>query len=139
MKSATERFWRMVDRRSEDECWPWLGYRQVCGHGQFRVSKEVLVGAHRFSYELANGQIPQGMSVCHACDHGWCVNPKHLWLGTHTQNVADMVAKKRHHNTQKTHCRKGHAYTPENTGINSATGGRYCKACDAARPLRRAS
>lgn len=62
-------------------------------------------GAHRFSYRLYKGPIPQGMFICHACDVSSCVNPDHLWVGTPKQNTRDAVAKKRFARGE----RQGHA------------------------------
>lgn len=87
-----ERFWAKV-RRSEG-CWEWTGARQPTGYGHFGVNGRT-VGAHRFSFELANGPIPAGVYICHSCDNPPCVNPAHLFIGSPTDNVGDMSAKGR--------------------------------------------
>lgn len=89
MEIAT-RFWRKVKRGPPDECWPWTGRRGGRGYG--RVGS---CGAHRLAWELTNGAIPAGLWVLHRCDNPPCVNPSHLWLGTHADNMADMRAKGR--------------------------------------------
>ena len=94
-KNITERFWSKV--RKTDTCWIWTaGLQGSNGYGYFRISEQDgNVVAHRYSYELSNGLIPSGMLVCHTCDNPQCVNPNHLWLGSHKDNSCDAVNKKR--------------------------------------------
>lgn len=91
------RFWVKCDRRDDDTdaCWIWVGGRDARGYGQIGFCDTVL-RAHRVSYEIVNGPIPGGMHVCHSCDNPSCVNPHHLWLGTASDNIRDMVRKGRH-------------------------------------------
>jgi len=84
--STEELFWRMVDRREDDECWEYLGSRTSFGYGTH--------GAHVRAFVYANGFQPS--VVMHSCDNPPCCNPKHLLAGTHQRNVADKVSKKRH-------------------------------------------
>lgn len=77
-----------------DGCWEWNGPRNKSGYGFFAIEGNS-IRAHRYSYERSNGQIPEGLLVCHHCDNPPCVNPDHLFLGTHQDNANDMVAKGR--------------------------------------------
>jgi len=93
--TAIERFWSSVDRADgDDSCWIWTGNGTKDGYGRLSVDGRK-TRAHRFSYELHNGPIPDGLLVCHHCDVPLCCNPKHMFLGTTKDNVQDMLAKGR--------------------------------------------
>lgn len=95
MKPVSVRFWEKVDQSGGPAaCWTWKARTNRGGYGYFRVGSKALT-AHRVSYEMAYGLIPQGMLVCHRCDNPPCVNPAHLWLGTEQDNTQDSVQKGR--------------------------------------------
>ena len=96
-RSLASRFWHKVENRGPDDCWEWQAYRDRDGYGHIRMDDlaHTDAGAHRVSYELAFGHIPDGMMVCHRCDNPRCVNPEHLFLGTNTDNMRDRSAKGR--------------------------------------------
>lgn len=140
-KPIPERFWSHVQRG--EGCWEWRGARSQRGYGFLYRTSERLPGdrgllpqqrvfAHRVAWTLTRGPIPEGMLVCHHCDNPPCVNPEHLFLGTDADNHADMVAKGRARNgsMSKTHCKRGHEFTPENTArFASSPQRRICRAC----------
>lgn len=104
-----ERFWAKVDKRAPDECWPWIGSFLRHGYGQISRGGAAngMTTAHRASYEIHNGPIPEGpgfhgFCVCHRCDNKWCVNPNHLFLGTIQENHNDMIFKGRQAKTDRT-------------------------------------
>lgn len=85
--------------------------------------------AHRFSWVEANGtDVPDGLFVCHHCDNPPCVRPDHLYAGTRVDNAKDSIRRGRNASAKKTHCKRGHEFTPENTYI-TGRGNRHCKAC----------
>lgn len=95
-----DRYWEKVIKHGPNECWEWTGAKNKKGYG--------LIGrggrgdgnerAHRVSWMIHYGPIPEGMFVCHKCDNPECSNPHHLFLGTVQDNNADMVRKGRHVN-----------------------------------------
>lgn len=92
-----ERFWEKVDRRGPDECWLWTAGTNGRGYGQIKegAPKRKMLLAHRVSYKMAKGSMPDDLFVLHECDRPLCCNPAHLFLGTNQDNMDDMVKKRR--------------------------------------------
>jgi hypothetical protein len=127
-RSAAERFASSV-RVDESGCWIWTGTTVAKGrNGALSVNgrKEL---AHRFSYRLAHGSIPDGLELDHLCRVPLCVNPAHLEPVTHLENL-------RRGPGSKTHCVNGHQFTPENTR-RMPNGWRRCRACERVHEERR--
>lgn len=76
-------------------CWEWRGAKSPKGYGRMSYKGEAQY-THRISYEVHKGPIEEGLCVCHSCDNPICVNPEHLWTGTHLENIQDRDAKGRH-------------------------------------------
>ena len=90
--STRDRFEKFCEKIPEAGCWIWTGGVMNSGYGAIRVNKKNYL-AHRLSYELFVNGIPNAMQVLHRCDVKTCVNPGHLFLGTHQENMADMKKK----------------------------------------------
>lgn len=96
-------FWDKVLIQDDDSCWLWQAAKYQNGYGAFRVPKGFpystkMILAHRFAYLLTHGtdSIPESYKVCHSCDMPSCVNPNHLFVGTQSDNLNDMISKNRH-------------------------------------------
>lgn len=132
-RSKADLFWQKVSVGRADECWPWNGPRWKGGYGRFQIGlgypKSKTMVASRVAWLLTNGVFHEGMQVCHKCDNPICVNPNHLFIGTQTDNLRDCAAKKRSVNSAKTHCPRGHEYSPENTFYQANGTQRACRLC----------
>ena len=112
----------LVDRYNthvikQQGCWGWSGAvinRGPYSYGVLQRGRrgEGLILAHRASWEIHVGPIPEGKLVLHRCDNPICSNPEHLFLGTQTDNMQDCVRKGRHNQASKTHCKNGHPLGP---------------------------
>jgi hypothetical protein len=88
-----DRFARLTDRSGE--CWIWIGAVHKGGYGVFQIRRRSQ-RAHRIAWEMSEARrVPDGLVICHRCDNRRCVNPKHLFLGTHGDNNRDTVSKGR--------------------------------------------
>lgn len=120
------RFFSKINKT--DSCWIWISATSHNGYGVFWLNGGN-IRAHRLSYKIHNGDIPEYIHVLHRCDNRICVNPDHLFLGTHSDNMKDMVIKKRHYRQSITHCPSNHPYSKENTRLSNR-GSRLCLECD---------
>ncbi len=120
-------------------CWLWAGALSKDGYGLLRKFQ-----AHRFAYALVNGEIPDGKEIDHLCNVRRCVNPAHLEAVSRKENVRrawDRGSNEHRRNRlaaihlSKTHCKRGHPYSAENTRIDDV-GARRCKTCDSMKSKR---
>lgn len=144
-----ERFLSKVSVDTTTSCWLWTGSKDRGGYGRFRLGSRPQL-AHRVAFTWWGPGISDGLECCHSCDTPACVNPAHLWAGTHLDNERDKVSKGRHYNAIKGECPAGHAYTEENTQTTRHKDGglnRHCLTCqreayrryNAKRPGRRSA
>ena len=135
------RFWSRVDKSPgfgpNGDCWRWTAGTDGRDYGLISINGKN-VRAHRYSWELENERpFPAGFGGCHTCDTPRCVNPRHIFPGTASDNAKDAFRKGRRvspslggwrgMNADKTHCKRGHSFTPENTLLRP--GKRQCRIC----------
>lgn len=115
-------------------CWIYQGwFNPRTGYAEMSYRNDSW-RAHRISFHLFKGPIPEGHDVCHTCDVRNCVNPDHLWSGPRILNNRDTRDKGRDNNSQKTHCPKGHAYAEHGAPIKAGyKGWRECRRCNLIR------
>lgn len=94
MDKVAHRFWYYVGETDENDCWLWNGYCQKSGHAMLNVNRKP-VGAYRISYIIHKGEITDNLHVLHSCDNPRCVNPDHLHLGTHLDNMKEKCERGR--------------------------------------------
>ena len=126
-RSITERFFNKIFIADLDGCWLWAGTIEHNGYGRIKgINKNMF--AHRLSYNLFKGMIPDGLQIDHLCRNRRCVNPEHLEPVTSWENL--MRGRSPAHRTQ---CPKGHKYTTDNTywweRPNRKNPTRICRQC----------
>lgn len=139
--SEPERFWPKVEFIPFHECWEWTGSKDRDGYGLIGTDKGTR-GAHRISYEISTGKhLGKEAHVLHKCDNPSCVNPQHLFSGSHSDNMQDKLKKGRDQNQIKTHCSRGHAFEGANLAIRTRGNRkgvyRSCRMCNRAKTAAR--
>lgn len=133
-RELAQRFFARL-RIAESGCWEWTHRAKLKGYGQISIGGKHFM-AHRLSYLLFVGPIPDGLFVCHRCDNPLCCNPSHLWVGSVRDNHRDMIAKNRGWRLQE-YCTKGlHRMVGENIYVTPNGGARRCRECSLARCKR---
>lgn len=130
--------WRqrlISDSHSVEGCWLWRKHVDKSGYARTTYAKDYEQLAHRLSYRLFKGEIPDGLTIDHLCRRRYCINPDHLDAVTQRENVlrGEGVAARR---ARQTHCKRGHEFSRENTYI-FRNGRRGCRSCAKSARRRR--
>ena len=125
--TMTEKIFKNWEPLTESGCWVWLGACTAGGYGTISINKKTFY-AHRLFYEFYRAPIPFGLQIDHLCRVRCCVNPDHLEIVTNRENTLRGKAVSALH-ARKTHCKRGHPFTPENTRSYPSVIGRRCKVC----------
>ena len=133
-KPGGQLFWSRVDVGWTDECWAWGGtvnLKTGYGHWTTGLSRGLTNIAHRVAYMLTKGD-PGDLQIDHLCHNKVCCNPQHLEAVSQAENLRRSRAGGLRVYRKATQCKRGHAFTPENTGDNGL-GGQVCKTCKKGR------
>lgn len=136
IQPLADRFIDKVSPEPNTGCWLWTASTRN-GYGQINDGNGSMVYAHRLSFEMENGPIPSGLHLDHICRVPSCVNPRHLRVVTIQQNLmAPGSLSSAKLNKEKTHCKRGHELTADNTYVDRArpdkpNGSRQCRQCHA--------
>ncbi|MFE2311642.1 HNH endonuclease [Streptomyces sp. NPDC059441] len=128
IRETSDDFWQEVEKTHEWGCWIWHGPTDRKGYGRWKNRHP----AHREAWKRERGPIGAGLSVLHICDQPPCVNPRHLYLGTHVENGIDAHVRGRVPDRRKKYCPKGHAKEGDNLLVFQ-NGGKMdyrCRRCD---------
>lgn len=138
-ESSFVRFCSKITRDEFTGCWEWAGPPNKKGYVSFSVRLSARnwshTTAHSAAYVFMVGPLPDGLQVDHRCENTGCVNPEHLALLTNRENTMKSRGPEKagQHNKVKTHCLRGHEYTPENTYVSPSRGTRSCVTCNDAK------